>query len=290
MLSILVSSYNTERFKDFYANVKDTIGRIPYEIIKIDNNGLMSITQAYNLAAQQARYEFLLFVHDDINFCCINWGEKLAGYLKLPDAGIIGVAGCVYKSAMVSSWYQPTIDNIEFNRYHYIQAFKYQEKSAITMISNPFNEKLSKVITVDGVFMAVKKNVWLQHQFDENIKGFHGYDMSYSLSVSSKFQNYVCYDILLEHLSEGLISIEWVTENIKVHKLYSSVLPQSCISLKKSTSNELEKVNCISLISLIKKYSNTRATQLSLLKEVISLYKLAFLKPLYFYYIFKSLI
>lgn len=73
MISIIISSYNKDYYSQFIENVEKTIG-VPYEIIQILNIGAMGVCEAYNKGARQAKFEYLVFCHEDITFETKNWG------------------------------------------------------------------------------------------------------------------------------------------------------------------------------------------------------------------------
>ena len=67
MISIIVCSINIEYFKGLKKSIENTIGSIEYEIIKIDNlQEKLPITKAYNLGISKSKYNFLVFVHEDV--------------------------------------------------------------------------------------------------------------------------------------------------------------------------------------------------------------------------------
>ena len=72
MLSIIISSYQPEFYLALEKNIAESIG-IPYEIMKIDNPGIMGICEAYNRGAEKAQYDFLLFLHEDVLFETQDW-------------------------------------------------------------------------------------------------------------------------------------------------------------------------------------------------------------------------
>jgi hypothetical protein len=53
--------------------------------------------------------------------------------------------------------------------------------------------------------------------FDEELPGFHLYDIDFSLRVGQRYKVAVSYDIIIEHFSEGAFSNEWLISNIKYH-------------------------------------------------------------------------
>ncbi len=222
MLSIIISTYKPNLFDAVEKNIAKTIG-LNHEIIKIENPNLMSLTEAYNFGAKKANFENLLFVHDDIIFKTQNWGEIIAKYLADPAIGIIGIAGSNYVPVAPSGW------------------FVSKEKNIMNC------EKLCKTIALDGVFMAVSINHFEDILFNEEIKGFHGYDLDFSLRMSRKYQNLIIKNIEIEHLSPGKIEKAFIDNNIQIRKNLGSDF-QNC------RNATLEKTAFINFLNFYFKY------------------------------------
>ena len=124
MLSIIISSYNQIFFNKIKNNINSTIGNgFIYEIVKIENNNVFSLCEAYNIGGQKAKYDNLLFLHEDVSFETSNWGTILINLLELKNCGIIGVLGGNYYGFMPSYWW-----NKGYKFFHYIQINKGKEK------------------------------------------------------------------------------------------------------------------------------------------------------------------
>jgi len=204
MLSIIISSYQEKFYSALEINIAETIG-MPYEIIKIDNPNLIGICEAYNKGASKAQYDYFLFIHEDIIFQNQNWGELLINHLKREETGVIGLAGSNYVPRAPSSW------SISDSRYKFCNV---NSKEVIGFKPIPYD----KVFALDGVFLAIKKSVYIKFLFDENIKGFHGYDTDFSLRVASQYCNYVIWDIFIKHFSKGNPDKLWLESNMKIRK------------------------------------------------------------------------
>lgn len=228
MLSIIISTYQPQFYSALEKNIAETIG-IPYEIIKIDNPNLMGICEAYNKGASLSKYDYLLFVHEDVIFHTKEWGQKLINHLKLENVGVIGVAGSNYVPKAPIGWYLP--DN-SYNFLNYIQNDK--NKSNPRLFSN-INSKQT-VYALDGVFIAIKKNRYSEFLFDENIKGFHGYDTDFSLRLATIYDNFVIHDIIIEHFSVGSTDNQWLSNNIIIKR-------KNIHFFKQVYNNELEKLS-----------------------------------------------
>ena len=78
MLSVLICSINGELLRQVKQNIAETVG-VPYEILVWDNKASNDgICKVYNRLASDAQYPLLLFVHEDVTFETMNWGQKLA--------------------------------------------------------------------------------------------------------------------------------------------------------------------------------------------------------------------
>lgn len=227
MLSIIICSINNKLFNDVSENISKTIG-FEYEIIRIVNKeNKYSLPEALNKGGSLSKFEYLLFLHEDVLIHTENWGQVLINILQKKECGIVGISGAVYKSAYPSTW---SMIPKELYRISSIQRWK---DGKITKEVDD-NEILSKVAVVDGVFMAMRKEVWKEFRYDEsNIHGFHFYDIDLSLRLSEKYKIFVTKNILLEHFSEGNLGSDWIDESILFHKRYRKQLPVSSICIKK---------------------------------------------------------
>ncbi len=239
MISIVICSVNPDHIDSISISIKNTIG-LRYEIIAIDNSeNKYSITQAYNMGAKRSIFENLIFVHEDVEFISENWGEKLVNILKNKEIGIVGVAGSTYLPSVPSGWYLP---DEKYNKVFIHQGFKY--KKQLVRFDNQ-GEDLTPVYLLDGVFLGMRKELWEEFPFYEDLVGFHAYDVNICQRVCTKYQNIFTKQIELLHLSEG-----------KVDKSYFDALLFNKLSFSKSKYIKLNfELEFILLKSL---YSNLR--------------------------------
>ena len=208
MLSIIISSYQPEFYLALEKNIAESIG-IPYEIIKIDNNGIMGICEAYNRGAEKAQYDFLLFLHEDVLFETQDWGRILMNLLNTENIGCIGIAGADYIPEVPIGWWM--IKNHCYSHITHANLIN-QKVHKFTFSSN---SGLKKVNLIDGVFIACPKKNWLTIKFDERLKGYHAYDISFSLHTNVYFENYITNLISMKHFSQGKPSKEWLESLIQ---------------------------------------------------------------------------
>lgn len=222
MISIIVSSISPEQNQKFVQNIRETIGDIPYELLVHDNREThWGLCKLYNRLANQSNYDILCFFHEDIFFHTQDWGNLIADFLQqTPRAGVIGFAGSTLKSKILSGWG----NRKETSRKNLMQ-HRHGRKINLDQV-NPDKKDFSRVAVVDGLALIVKRDVWQQYPFDETtFRGFHLYDLDFSLQIALHYENYVCHTILVEHLSSGSYSKIWYEETRKFHQKWASVLP-----------------------------------------------------------------
>ncbi len=227
MISVIVCSRFPDLFEALSRNLSETIG-VKYEIIRIDNSSrALGITAAYNKGASKAKYPFLCFVHEDVQFKTNDWGVNLVNhFLNDNTIGLIGIAGGIYKKRMFSGLGEFETNDINIKRINIIQHFKFSNQTPIHLIENPEDEWKAQVVTLDGVFLTTRKEIWNDNKFDEKLlKGFHGYDLDFSLQIGKSKKLFVVYDVLLEHFSEGKCDMSWELDIIAVHKKWRNKLP-----------------------------------------------------------------
>ena len=222
MLSIIISSYQPHYYQALEKNIAETIG-IPYEVIKVDNPGKIGICEAYNHGAQKAQYDYLLFLHEDVLFETQNWGLILTQLLSKKSIGCVGLAGGDYVSSYPLPWWQ----NKE-RRFFHLNQISTNEEKKINRLTEHKN-----VIFLDGVFIACRRNIFLETRFSDYLQGFHGYDMDFSWRASQTHQNIVSHEITLTHFSAGHPNIEWFKSLILIWE-------QSKIAPKSTTTAQLD--------------------------------------------------
>lgn len=249
MLSIIVCSRQSQLTAEFVENIDKTVG-VVHEIIHMDNSkNAYSIFSAYNAGLLKSKYAFLCFVHDDVLFHTQNWGAKVIAHLKPQNTGIIGLAGGDLALRVPASWSSltPVINIIQSDR---------TGKKPSEKIIRPENFDKSKhaVILVDGVMMCMKREQMEKIKFDENFKGFHGYDFDISIqSTLAGYSNYVIYDIDVEHFSRGKTDASYYRNLIAVFRKWEKQLPLIGKSISKTQTDELIFTEKKRLERLIKK-------------------------------------
>lgn len=253
MLSIIISSHKPNYFTAIEKNIAETCG-IPYEIIKIDNPGIMGICEAYNRGAEQAKCDYLLFVHEDVKFVTNNWGKILIDKLSNENIGVIGVAGGKYVPSVPFAWWETPSTSLYLIQY---DKDKFCEKYSI--------DSDKDVVHLDGVFLSCRHSIWQNFKFNSNIDGFHGYDIDFSIRVAHEFQNIVISDILIIHYSYGTADAKWIDSLIKYRHLFSAPPSQKInkaneayLFYKFKQHLKLSKISKNEKIKLLIRYNNPK--------------------------------
>lgn len=249
MISIIVCSVNPAKLAELKGNIKRTIGTgVEYEIIAVDNRReSRPITVVYNEAASKATYPYLLFIHEDAGFEQENWYARISGKLSEKSTGIIGFAGSKVMFDLPGGWgMSPNWMVMNLN-----------QCGKILRLHAGEDKDFSEVVSLDGFAMFVRKDVWAESRFDEErLKGFHCYDVDFSLRVSLKYTNYVCMDVLPYHNSPGNFNRDWFDTTLKIYQSqWKSMLPRiskDVVLYENELVKQEEKI-CYNFIKLLRK-------------------------------------
>jgi hypothetical protein len=251
MLSIIICSKYPDISAELKENIKNTVG-VDYEIIVIDNSrGDYSIFSAYNRGCSHSKFSFLCFIHEDILFKTENWGSLLINHLNDEKTGIVGVAGGKVMTRIPASWWMvgPGYKNL-------IQHYKNNKISRTETQNNNGNSQ--PAILLDGVFLSFRRELLTKIQFDTNLTGFHGYDHDISVqSVLAGYNNYVVFDILLEHFSEGNMNASYYANLIKVYKKWQDKLPLFTSDISQKDIIDISNTEIKMLEKLIRRMART---------------------------------
>ena len=254
MISIVVCSINPKLFDALKSSIEKTIGLPGYELIKINNTiEKLSIAKAYNKGLLQAKNEIVVFVHEDVIFHTQDWGRILLDHFEgKPRAGLIGVAGSKLKLRAPSSWFNVA------TKFFVVNIIQWDHEKNVKHDSFGWNsntEVIQEIVAADGVFLALRKVDGVC--FDERIKGFHGYDMTISLTYKAKgWSVFAINDLLIEHFSQGTINKDWLMSMERIYQLYKRKLPLSLTAENYSMPLEIQAFE--RFIQLCKKHGERK--------------------------------
>jgi len=249
MLSIIVCSRNKFPSKAFKNNINDTVG-IDYELIHVDNSeNKYSIFSAYNFGISKSKFDYLCLIHEDVQFHSHNWGLAIIAHLKDPKTGILGVAGGDLVTRVPASW--ATLISPSQN---IIQTDISKNKTIHQLDPEGYTLSKRSSVTLDGILLCMRKEITTKIRFDENLKGFHGYDYDISLQATvAGYINYVIYDIQLEHFSKGKTDILYFRNLISIYKKWEKYLPLIGENITSQERLEITNIEHKKLLQLRKK-------------------------------------
>lgn len=205
MISIVVCSVNPDNLKQFKQNVESTVGS-DFEFVVIDNRiAGHSIFEAYNLGVSKTRGDIICFAHEDIIFHTHNWGSKVEEHFKRnANLGALGCAGA-HLALKDKDWRDCPYFSMNLIQMHYSLSpekltYRYYNRYRKRCSSN-----LNDVVALDGMWICIRTSLFDKIRFDDkNFKGFHQYDADICFQVlDAGMKVCVCYDVLVEHDSEG---------------------------------------------------------------------------------------
>jgi glycosyltransferase involved in cell wall biosynthesis len=248
---------------NFVELLKKSSGISNPEIIPVENNGQFSLTEVYNKILNDSKNDIVILCHDDIYFDSKNWGQKILNHFKRnPDYGVLGLAGSTQLPSSAKWWE-------DFSKMRGIVNHEHGGKKWESKYSPSLGNQIDDTVLVDGLFIVINKNN-IKKNFNEEIKGFHFYDVDFS------FRNFIAdvkigvmYDVRVTHKSIGETNEQWEKNREVFAEKYKDVLPVkvkknltidsplkvllSCLFFKTFTGSEmyvyelakgLKKLNC----------------------------------------------
>ena len=199
-------------------HIKKLSGSRDIEVIEYINNN-EGLTKPYNKCLTEAKYDIVVFMHDDVEIMTKNFAKKVVKHFERnPEYGIIGAAGGKNIPASGKWWETPR--KMYGRVYH-----THEGKTWLSGYSPDQNNRLVETAMVDGLFFAVNKPI-LKANFDESVKGFHFYEITFCM------QNYleglkigVFTDIKLNHMSIGATNQEWEDNRVTFSEKFADSLP-----------------------------------------------------------------
>jgi glycosyltransferase involved in cell wall biosynthesis len=227
---MITIGFSTRKIDNSFVELlKKSCGVSNPQIIPIENEGKYSLPEAYNMILEQATNDIVVLCHDDIYFDSKNWGSKILKHFKRsPEYSILGLAGSTQLPESAKWWE-------DFSKMKGIVNHEHEGKKWESKYSASLGNQIEDVVLVDGLFIVLnKKNI--KQTFNEEIKGFHFYDVDFS------FRNFiedvkigVMYDVRVTHKSIGQTNEQWEQNRIKFAEKHKDILP---IKIKRNLTLE----------------------------------------------------
>ncbi len=225
MISIIICARKSDIAETLRQNIESTIGLV-HEIIVINNSeNKYNIFSAYNEGVRLSKFPFLLFMHDDVLMHTDHWGDKLLQHFNDEKVGAVGIAGTPYLSYAPGGWWSNGMGHL-----YLLQSNKPGQAPEFQNIF-PKNSSEENVVVLDGVWFCIRKSLFDVIRFDDKtFNGFHFYDADISVQISRAGYRLLCInDILLHHLSMGVLDKKWVDNAYIFHKKWKSQLPLATV-------------------------------------------------------------
>jgi hypothetical protein len=241
MKNKIVIGYSTNLPKDFQkefnkellASVGLSQEKSEVAIIAYDNDGFLSLSEAYNdiwECAETFKDAIFVFIHHDIHFKSNGWGRALLDLFNNNEVDIIGVAG-TEKLYQHGSW--PFDENFQAdikskNLWGKMWQLNEQDEPYLSDFTGPAKKckTLQPVVVVDGIFIAFNPETCLK--FDEDFDDFHFYDISFCVKNHTQGKRVaVTETIEIFHESMGYTDEVWNQNRLKFCEKYLPYLPLS---------------------------------------------------------------
>ena len=203
----------------FIKHIDNTIG-VKHTVVCYPNFNQFSLAEIYNLGIKNHNNEnaIMVFVHVDIIIKTPNWGKILLSKFKNKNFQIIGLAGT---TSMLENgmWWE------DKSKMCGVVEHSDGFDTWVSEYAKPIKGFIKPVVLVDGVFIAADCND-IEHNWDENFKGFHFYDVNFSIDNYLAGINIgVTTDIRILHQSVGRTNEQWETNRLQFVEKYKDELP-----------------------------------------------------------------
>jgi predicted O-linked N-acetylglucosamine transferase (SPINDLY family) len=200
-VSIIVCSIDADKLASVRMSYAERFAGLPHEFIAITN--AKSLAEGYNRGAAKADGEILVFSHDDIALLTPDFAPRLLSHLAQFD----GVGVCGTRRASGATWDRAGRPYLAGHILHHQPG----ETGFLLFVAGCCPAVMREVEGLDGVFIAVRRQVWEALRFDEEaFDGFHLYDLDFSLRAARQgFSLAVPQDLMLSHQSIGRFDHAW---------------------------------------------------------------------------------
>lgn len=166
------------------------------------HNNTKSLQSLYNeiLKSPDFRGSYVIFVHDDVYIDSYLNAQRINDVFECANFDIIGLAGSEKLNLS-----HPCLWHLNQGKHGVVNHSAGEDN--LKVFSSAFGSTPSRVLVVDGVFMAVDvdKCVKTGTFFDENCpSGFHFYDMDFCLTAKKNGLTCGVYPFSVVHKSHGL--------------------------------------------------------------------------------------
>jgi hypothetical protein len=189
-----------------------------------------SIFRSYNALLDRAAalddLEALVLTHQDAEITSADLCSTIRATLADPQVGVMGCAGAIGVRSI--AWWEASVTLSSFvNRYTEhgggdLEAFSWDWSEA------PAYARTGEVETLDGFVLVLSPWVVRNLRFDEELGGFHGYDLDFCLQVREAGRKVVTADFrAIHHRPLEMVpdQREWIDAHIRVAEKWHGRIP-----------------------------------------------------------------
>ena len=214
MDTIIVSATSKDFYKntDLYKSLAKHFGQKgqlvtfwgnPSNFLDIKESNKEGITSVYNNFLKKYKdKDTIIFVHDDVFIDSINFVDTVNDFLHNKNFAVVGLAGgSNIQKKKPFLWHLVTKKETQSGIvFHPHTGFNFP---------TVFGPTPKEVAVLDGLFLAVNVKKLQENNitFDENVKGFHQYDMKFSIDCKNAGLKLTTAPINVIHNSPGLSDI-----------------------------------------------------------------------------------
>ena len=219
IIVVFSSHLGDEINNKFIKHIDDTIG-VKHQTVCYTNYNQFGLTEVYNKAIKDynSPNSIMVFCHCDITIRTRTWGRLLLSKFNNSNFSIIGVAGTTFLDVSGCWW-------TDRSKMYGVVEHCDSINTWASEFAVPIKGYTKPVVVIDGVFMAVDCNKII-HQFDEEFKGYHLYDISLCLpNYLDSCEIGVTTDIRILHQSVGMTNQQWEDNRAQFALKYRDELP-----------------------------------------------------------------
>lgn len=202
LYSVVVCSIDDRRFEKLTASLARSFGNHAYEVVRIDN--ARSMCQGYNEGLKRSRGNRLIFCHDDIEILSDDFVSRIeSNFAQFDVFGLVGTTRLTEGSW--SSAGPPDVHGAV------VQPHRTEANQYVLHVFSNIRKPVANAQALDGMLIAARRETAQDLGWDEeNISGFHLYDVDFSFRAHlAGLKVGIATDLLVYHASQGTRDETW---------------------------------------------------------------------------------